>query len=311
MKANTLSLRELEVLRTLMDRRTTTAAATHLGMSQSAISRSLSHLEDQLGYPLFLREGGRLTPTPEARSVDAELDTIFAALRRIEAKGDDLPEAAPPLRLAAPPTLAHNFLVEVVSEFAHRYPGQKISVDVSASDVLMTYVAERRLDLAIVDSAPHHAGVQAEAFRASDLVYVMRRDHPLAARQVIRPLDLDGLPFISQARRHGVRAAQDEVFSEAGVFPAANYEVGTVTLAAEMAQLGHGVALIDPFPTALHLDAMLCMRPFAPRVTMQTWFMTPSSVRPTPATVAFMALVREASGQAAPALADKDLCHDG
>ncbi|PZX13237.1 LysR family transcriptional regulator [Celeribacter halophilus] len=288
-----LTLRELEVLRALMDHNTATAAAEALGLSQPAISRTLSQMEATLGRKLFLREGGRLLPTDEARKIDSELDVIFAAISRIETQSTDLPPSERPMYLATPPTIGHGFLPLVMAEFNRRFPRQKIVADIGSSDSLVTQVAEGRFDLALVDSEPNHPGVWAEAFRTSDLVCVMRRDNPLAERDVITPRDLDGQPFVAQTRRHTVRAAQDGVLAAANAHPDAIFEVGTVVLATQLVLQGAGVALINPFPTILRLDPALCARPFRPRVAMRTWFMTPASSRPSAAVLAFMKLVRE------------------
>jgi DNA-binding transcriptional LysR family regulator len=291
---STLTLKELEVLRALVDCGTTIAAAEQLGISQPAVSRTLTQLEAQLGRQLFDRQGGRLVATPDARLIDAELDSIFAALARIEAPLDGLADSAVPLYVAAPPTIAHSFLAAPAAQFARQYPNQQLLIEVLSSDVLVTYVAEGRVDLGIVDTQLSRAGVRSEPFCSSDIVCLMRRDDPLATRDVIVPQDLDGVPFISQTRRHSVRTAQDAALSAAGARPRAVMEVATVVLAAQMVREGLGVALVNSFPTALRLDPALCTRPFEPRISMQTCFMTPASVRPSAATLAFMALVRRA-----------------
>ena len=64
MSGNRHRLRELEALRALATTGTTVGAAQRLGISQSAVSRSLSQLEERLGRSLFVRASGRIYPTP-------------------------------------------------------------------------------------------------------------------------------------------------------------------------------------------------------------------------------------------------------
>uniref|UniRef100_UPI0035B31D0C LysR family transcriptional regulator n=1 Tax=Paenirhodobacter enshiensis TaxID=1105367 RepID=UPI0035B31D0C len=297
-----VTLRELEVLRALVERGTTIAAAERLGLSQPAISRSLGQLEARLAQPLFNRQGGRLVPTAEARRIDAELDTLFETLARIEDPDETLAQSARPLRIAAPPTIAHRFLPGVVAGFTRRHPGQHLIVDVNSGDILVSYVADRRCDLAIVDTEPSHAGVKAETLHAADMVCAIPCDHPLAARSEITPADLDGVPFIAQTRRHSARAAQDSVLFAAGLHPSSVLEVDTAVLTIELVRQGVGVALVNPFPIALHPEPRLCLRPFRPRIAQCTWFLTPAATRPTTALLAFMQMVREAAaGETPPA----------
>lgn len=290
-------LRELRVLRAIITTGTTTAAADLLGISQPAVSRALAQLEDRLGRVLFAREGGRLLPTPEALGVDAELNILFKVLARIENPDRREPDPTKPLRIAAPPTIAHRFLPGPVADFARRFPEQSILIDVLSSDVLVTQVAEGRVDIALSDAEPNHAGVRVEPFRASNVVCLMRLDDPLASKTVIRPEDLDGRAYVAQTRRHSARVAKDRALAEARVQPNITIETATVVSAAELVREGLGVALINPFPTALRLDRTLTIRPFEPTITLQTSFLSPADIRHSSATLAFMAMVRARATQ--------------
>jgi DNA-binding transcriptional LysR family regulator len=292
-----VTLRELRVLRAIVTTGTATAAADLLGISQPAASRALAQLEDRLGRVLFSRESGRLLPTPEALGVDAELDLLFTVLSRIENPDLRAPDPTVPLRIAAPPTIAHRFLPGPVADFARRYPDQSILIDVLSSDVLVTQVAEGRVDIALSDAEPNHAGVRVEPFRASQIVCLMQKAHPLAAKAVITPADLDGIAYVAQTRRHSARVAKDRALAAAGVQPRITIETATVVSAAELVREGLGVALINPFPTALRLDPSLTTRPFEPTITLQTSFLSPVGTRHSPATLAFMAMVRARASQ--------------
>jgi DNA-binding transcriptional LysR family regulator len=287
-----ITLRELRVLRALIATGTATAAADQLGISQPAVSRAVAQLEERLERALFQRDSGRLVPTAEALEIDAELDPLFAALKRIENAAERLPAPDAPLRLAAPPTIAHRFLPGPVADLARDLPDQVIQLDVLSSDVLVTYVAEGRVDIAVSDIEPNHAGVRVEPFRASRAVCLMPRDHPLAAKAVVRPADLDGLPYVAQTRRHSARIAKDKVFATAGVQPRLTIETATVVSAAELVREGMGIALINPFPTVLRLDPSLVTRRFEPAITLQTSFLMPVGTRLSPPARAFMAKVR-------------------
>lgn len=287
-----ITLRELEILRMVMQSGTATAAAELLGISQPAVSRAVTHMEGRLGRAIFLREGGRLVPTSTARAIDAELDLIFAALTRIESDSGPQPDPQVPLRVVAPPTIGHRFLPGVVADFARKYPDQQMMVDVLSSDILATHVAEGRTDLGITDSIPNHAGIRLEPFHESAIVCLMRRDHPLAAREIIGPDDLDDVDFVTLTRRHSVRAANDDALAGAAAQPRARIEAATAVLASELVVEGLGVALINPFPTALRLNPMLCMRAFRPRITLRTCFMSPAGTRLSAAALAFMDIAR-------------------
>ena len=78
-----LKARNLEVLCAVIEMGTTAMAAESLGISQPAVSNMIRHTEDQIGFPLFIRERGRLTPTREALHIADEARHLFRQQKRI------------------------------------------------------------------------------------------------------------------------------------------------------------------------------------------------------------------------------------
>ncbi|MCE0504757.1 MULTISPECIES: LysR substrate-binding domain-containing protein [unclassified Roseivivax] len=112
------ALRALEAL----DRLGTAAAvARELDLSQSAISRQIRTLEDQLGVSLVSREGRALALTPEARGYATE---VRAALNRIAQASLSLrmPSRAGSLSLAILPSFGMRWLVPRLPDFTRRHP---------------------------------------------------------------------------------------------------------------------------------------------------------------------------------------------
>src|SRR5678815_4318493 len=64
MYADRMDLRQLEIIRAIADSGSFTAAGEKLHVSQSAISRQILLLEDELGEPVFHRIGRRIRITP-------------------------------------------------------------------------------------------------------------------------------------------------------------------------------------------------------------------------------------------------------
>ena len=61
-----MRLRHIEVFNAVMQTGSVSAAARLINITQPAVSRTLQHAELQLGFALFQRARGRLTPTNEA-----------------------------------------------------------------------------------------------------------------------------------------------------------------------------------------------------------------------------------------------------
>lgn len=286
------TLRELEVLRTLIRFGKATAAARKLGISQPAVSRAIHQLEERTGLTLFRREGGRLLPTAEALALHQESEPIFLTFERLERVRWRPEDASPVLRVAAPPTLAHWFLHRLLGEFSRTEPETRIYVEIGSGPEVVTMMANGNMDLGLVDSGPDHAGVRYLAFRSSNAHAVLPPGSPLADRPFLTPQDLHDQPFIALARRFPSRTQLERLFLGAGVEPRILIEVSTAVAAYEFVRAGVGMTIINPFPMSLRKDADIRFIPFRPSIAYETSFVLPSMMPPSAVARRFIDFVR-------------------
>ncbi len=272
------SLPEYQALRALMQGGTTTAAAQQLGLSQSAISRSISSLEARTGHMLFEREAGRLRPTQEAVRLNRRLDPLFAALDRIDGPTIPVQET---LRIIAPPTYAHRFLVTHITSFLTTNPHFYVSLEVNTSDEVIRGILDDRFDLGVTGVELSRDGVKLLPYRISNAVCVMASDHPLANKAEIHPQDLNNQPFIALTYRHARRTQLDKILSQSRSAPRIVAEVSTSFAAVDLAKEGLGLAVVNPFPVYHYRSDDLVFRPFASQIEYRSYFAT-SAQRPLP-----------------------------
>ena len=272
------SLPEYQALRALMQAGTTTAAAHQLGLSQSAVSRSIANLESRLGSTLFERDSGRLSPTQEAVLLNRRLDPLFDALNRIDGPVEPVPET---LRLIAPPTYAHRFLVSQISSFLRTNPEFFVSLEVNTSDEVSRGIMDDRFDLGLSGVELSRAGVKLIPYRLSQAVCVMARDHPLAGLETVTPADLHGHDVIAFTHRHARRGQLERLLHQAKSEVRMVAEVSTSFAAADLAKEGMGVAIINPFPLYHYRSEALRFAPFASTIRYQSYLVV-SDQRPVP-----------------------------
>src|SRR5205814_9210104 len=78
---NLMDLRQLEILQAIAETGSFTACGRKLHVSQSAISRQILMLEEELGEPLFLRVGRKVRMTPAAESLVQLGKRVFQDVR--------------------------------------------------------------------------------------------------------------------------------------------------------------------------------------------------------------------------------------
>lgn len=288
-----ITLRELEVLQSLIDTGTAMNAARALGISQSAVSRRLARLESRLGIQLFVRTGARLVAEIDALSIAEQLRPVFETLERIahHAKAETTGHDGT-LAIVAPPTIADRFLPPLVAEFGKRNPNLRIVFEVLASDALITGIAEGRFDLGLTDTRLAHEGILVEPLLKTCAVCLIPAAHRLAARDVIGPKDLTGEAFIALSRRHSSRSAIDRTFERAGVTQRIVIEASTNIAAAAFVSAGMGIAVVNPFPIANDLPDRTVLRRFQPVIDYTTHILLPASRPPSAVARALITSIR-------------------
>ena len=284
-------LREFESLRAIVTTGTTIGAARRLGISQSAVSRSISQLEARVGRSLFIRRSGRIEPTSDALRLNDKLDPIFETLADIEGAQWATPDDEP-LRLIVPPTLAHHFVISRVASFLKANPGKRLQLDIQATDVLISGILELRYDLGLTSGMIERSGVDLLPWRRSKIVCAMPQDHPLAQKSIVTPQDLDGVALIEFLRRLGTRAITEQLFARNGVRPHQVAETATNMAALELVREGLGVTLINPFPLLSSGLEGIVVRPFDAAIYYNTSFVLPSGRPPSELARQFMRFVK-------------------
>lgn len=193
-----VSLRRLEVFKTVVDIGRFGAAADHLGIAQPSVSAHIKALETQLGQPLFIRHRGR---PPRLTTMGETFYTYAAdAVSRATEIGATLKEAgaADPGRfsVAAQRNLANLILPTHLAAFLKSHPGAKIVSYSEVQEKVLGMIRDAEVDLALFLAIGPVSGIRSELMGHLDLVLVVAPDHPLADRHNISPEELADYPFV-------------------------------------------------------------------------------------------------------------------
>jgi DNA-binding transcriptional LysR family regulator len=264
-----MNARQLEVFRAIMRDGTITAAANSLAVSQPAVSKVLHHLENQLGYPLFDRIGGRLVPTVEAQLLFADVDRVFRQMEALKALAGTIgAQKIGLLRIGASLPVTYSLLPAVLGGFRARHPEVKIHLHALPKREIVEALLVGDIDLAVTLSTIQAPTVRSEILSEVNIVAVMPSDDPLAMLDVIGPADLEGRPLISYGSHAEVGAALDQAFATAGRTRDIAIQIVSSVGAAPLVRERLGIALVDGL-VAWHGFEGLAARPFTPQIAMQ------------------------------------------
>ncbi len=202
-----LKERQIEIFRAIMATNSLTAAARHLGVSQPGLSIAIKRLEDQLGVALFARISGRLVPTQEAELILAEVERVHQQSEMLSdaiyaiARGD-----ASTFRFGSTPSLGMRLIPKALRRLQQEgTAGTYYSDSLSQRDVRDYLLFGQGACVATIAEVKDPM-IETARIASAGLVCVVPKDHHLASRKSITPVELAEETLISfeASTTHGV-----------------------------------------------------------------------------------------------------------
>jgi DNA-binding transcriptional LysR family regulator len=253
-----MELRQLEYFVAVAEEANFTRAAERVNISQSGVSAQVRQLERELGHDLFDRSGRSVRLTGMGTAV---LPYARAALEAVDGARLTVDQLAGlvhgQVNVGMVSGCALPVLAELLAEFHGRYPGVAIALTEGGSDQMVSSLLDGRLDLALIGSAGAKTpGIDVAVVVDEALVAAVGRDDPLAARRTMSIRDLRGQPLVCLPRGTGVRTALDVACAAAGFEPRIVFEASALSMVAELAGLGLGVAVLPTSTAQAHRPAL-------------------------------------------------------
>ena len=261
-----MNLRALRVFVELMDEGTLTRAAGRMHLSQSAASRLLTLLEQELGAPLFVRERRRMRPTLAADALYPEAIRILGQVGALS--GVVTQASAPaPLRVICQTRLVSGLAVPAIAELAAMRPDLRISLEAAPRRELARRLLAARHDVAIATLPVPVEGLSVEALGTLPLGILLPRTHPLATRPNLHMTDLADTPYIALDESTVVRRMVDGT-DGAPIRPM--IEASTGSAAYRLVANGLGFTVADRIAVEPELWERLTLVPWrnAPEITV-------------------------------------------
>lgn len=288
-------IRQLQAFSALMNGHTVTQAGERLGISQPAISKLIAAMERECGFPLFLRKRGRLSPSPEAKMLHAEIERVFVGIDRIEQAAADIRLLKRgQLSISALPAMALRFLPAVIAAFSHSHPDVRIVLHSHTSRSVVDHVANQQVDLGFGALSVDNPGVRFEYLCRTQAVCVLPIKHRLAARSVVRATDLRNEPFISLASEDHLRNTIDRLFDQLNIARQIEIETHIGATACAFVANGAGVTIVDPFSASQFRQDEVAVRPLEPVIPFDTWILYPAMRELSQVAIAFVTALRRA-----------------
>ncbi len=222
-------------------------AAKELYISQPAISKAISKLEDSLNVTLFTRSSRGVHMTPEGEILFRHAETAFQALNSGEEELKRIREFnIGHLRIGVSNTLCKYILLPYLKKFIEQYPHIKITIEGQATARTISMLEQHTLDIGLVAEPAGLSGLSFIPVMEIQDVFVSTR-HYLNNLYLREGKDSDlfqcgNIMLLDQNNmtRHHV----DEYMEEHRIIPKQILEVTTMDLLIEFAKISLGVACV-------------------------------------------------------------------
>jgi DNA-binding transcriptional LysR family regulator len=252
MGEGSMELQQLKYFREAAKREHVTRAAEKLFVSQSAISRAVTQLEEELGVPLFYRQRRAVVLSPYGRVF---LEHVTQALSILEnGKGllsEQTGKESGSVSLGFLHSLGIEMVPRLIKEYRRKHPKIRFTLLVQRSgEMLMKELAAGSIDLCF--SVPGMFGqsdVRWNHLLDEKLLIAMPKTHRLAARRSLSMKELSSEPFLALSPEHTLRIIFDKVCADESFLPKIAFEGMDVATLRGLIGAGLGIALLPPAPS--------------------------------------------------------------
>ncbi|CAM4524937.1 DNA-binding transcriptional LysR family regulator [Paenibacillus endophyticus] len=233
----------LQMIVAISETRSFTAAGEKMNMTQPAVSRAVTSLERELGVTLLIRDrrhGVALTPFGE------RIVRIFREILQGYDKIDQEIASEKGLetgyvRIGAFPVAASYFVPKLISHIKSLYPRIEFSIVEGTIIDVQDWLDNRQIDVGLL--IPSDNATDSFPLYREGIYAVMRDDHPLNGKSLIRPEDLREEPMI--ICKAGYEPPVLKWFDSAGMAPRIEYILNNYRTALQMVLAGEGLAVMS------------------------------------------------------------------
>src|SRR6195256_4233563 len=212
-----MDLRQLEILQAIAETGSFTACGRKLHVSQSAISRQILLLEEELGEPLFLRVGAITDRTRELRGT---------------------------LRLSGGMTVCLYVFPPLLKHLRRVHPHLDVRLTVATAGRSVQEIRGGRVDAGLLTLPVAESDLVTVPVLHEELLLVTTPTHPLARRRKVAPRDLAGHPFVLFEVGSATRKVIDQFFATEKIEPTIVMDTENVEIIKAMVKTGMGIGIV-------------------------------------------------------------------
>jgi len=233
-----------------------TKASKELLITQPSLSHAISCLEEELGVPLFEKDGRNIALTKNGRMF---LDEVEKALEILDSGIKNLKMTSSGegrIDFGFLRTLGTDYIPDIVRDFLEEHKEKTIDFHfhTGVSVDIIQGLKDKKFDIGICSKLEGESDIEFTPVARQDLVLIVPLGHPLADRDFIDLADTIQYPQIIFSKSSGLRPVVDSLFKKIGEEPIIAYEVEEDQVIAGLVSKDFGIAICPDMPILSSLD---------------------------------------------------------
>ncbi|AQX55109.1 LysR family transcriptional regulator [Priestia flexa] len=241
-----MELRQLRYFIEVARREHVSEAAEHLHVAQSAISRQIANLEDELGVELFQREGRNVKLTSIGKLFLEHTETAMKAIDYAKEQVDEYldPERGT-IKIGFPTSLSSHLLPTIISAFKENYPNVAFHLRQGSYKFLIESVKKRDINIAFLGPVPvDDEDIEGHILFTEKILALVPSSHPLATQENLRLRDLRNEDFVLFPNGFVLRKIAVDACKQAGFMPNISSEGEDLDAIKGLVSAGMGITLL-------------------------------------------------------------------
>lgn len=240
-----MQLRTFELFCHVADQRSFSKAAEVAGVTQSAVSQSIGHLEDSLGTKLFDRSKRPLKLTQTGQIyLQGVRDMVRQYKVLVEQVRNHARQQSGTVTVGTVYSVGLSYMPEATKAFEQVCPDVRVKTEFGSSQRVVELVLESKVDFGLVSFPQATRVLGTIPWQAEPMRLVCSAEHRLASETGISASRLNGIEMIGFERGLVLRQAIDQCLKAAGVSVMTTMEFDNCDSIVRAIQANRGLGIV-------------------------------------------------------------------
>ncbi|GHO70536.1 putative HTH-type transcriptional regulator YusT [Ktedonobacter sp. SOSP1-52] len=255
-----MELRYLATFQTIVREGSFIKAAETLSYAPSTITLHVQHLESELGFKLFVRQGKQIQLSTAGQALYEQADTLLQHARTLEQTMKEIVAGeSGSLRIGVIEPAASVYFMPLLAEFCQEYPKMHVTLEVTSTRFICQRVATGKLEIGLCSPPPAELGLTFEPLFFEPIALLIPATHPLAELTHVTPADLQDQRLLLTGQYCAYRETIEHFFTQRGLNMRPCMEISSFDTLKQGVKAGIGIAVVParavtpaPEGTVLH-----------------------------------------------------------